>query len=490
MIEKLRELAAQHDLADTHSAQVMAETRAWVVDPGIDDPTLTDLCHLPFCTIDEVESKDLDQALYVEQTAQGLVLWYAIADAAHFVPRGSATFAEALRRGATYYLPGLVLPMLPRELSEDLCSLNAGVHRRALVWRMPLKDDGSIGEVTLTRARIRSRAKLAYDHVDRWLKQGTWPELDDGVRASLERLPEAGRLRMQHAQERDVVRYRRRQLAFSLSPGEGIAVWTDLRNDVERYNEQLSLLCNSTGAAMLMGRPDIAGIYRVHPSPPGDRVEELRARIAGLCALRGLSGPYLWEGQSLADYLEGLPQGPLATAIHRQAMVANRASTFAPEPAPHHGVGAEAYGRFSAPMREVVGVYLHAELLGLAAPDAALRDQVIEASNQARQTQKTLDKAVNLMAIDALFQRDVDQGAPPRLGTVVGITRSRVHLQMDDPAIELKAYAQDLSWALVPHESGAAAMAPDGSVRLALGDRARARVLGKEGERWRLDIVD
>ncbi|MBW2256564.1 MAG: RNB domain-containing ribonuclease, partial [Deltaproteobacteria bacterium] len=124
-------IAARHRLDPTYPPAALEEAAAWEADPGIDDPSLVDLTHLPFISIDEETSKDLDQALFIDGDDQGYTVWYAVADAAWFVRPGSALFAEAMRRAATFYLPGLVVPMLPRSLSEGLVSLNPGVDRRA-----------------------------------------------------------------------------------------------------------------------------------------------------------------------------------------------------------------------------------------------------------------------------------------------------------------------------------------------------------------------
>src|SRR5690606_28681412 len=151
--------------------QVRREVEAWQRSPGIDDPGLVDLTHLPFVTIDGATSLDLDQAAYVERDAQGYVVYYALADASYYVQPGTALWKEAMRRAASYYLPAVMVPMLPRQLSEGLVSLNSNVERRALVLRIRLHGDGSLrstSSATATdafRARIRSRGKLSFGGV-------------------------------------------------------------------------------------------------------------------------------------------------------------------------------------------------------------------------------------------------------------------------------------------------------------------------------------
>lgn len=511
----LDQICAEHGLSAEFPEPVRAEVRDLVAAPGFDAPELVDLEHLPFATIDEVSSRDLDQALCIQQEGEQLVAWYAIADAAHFVPLGSALFAEGLRRGATAYLPGRVIPMLPAELSEGIVSLNPGVVRRARVWRMTIDADGVCLDTELIPARIRSRAKLDYDGVQAWL-DGRAPDPcpDPGVLRSLALLPTVGGLRLTNADERGVVRYRRRELSVALADGglSFVATGSD-RNDVERFNEQLSLLCNVEGARRLQRALDLSGvlqpIYRVHEPPEDTELAHLEATLAELVVHHRLD-PDRWSwtrasGQPLATFLDGLPhagpEGRIAAAIHRQAVLLNRRSVYRAAPGPHHGVGAPVYGRFSAPMREIVGVFLHQELAELdagraqplpeGAPDpGAVRRAVIEASSRSRSLQRTLDRQVNRAALDHLFRSSTE----PLPGTVVGLSRGRLHVQLDEPPIDVKVYLRHLRQRhgeLQLDEHAVALLRPDQPPLVRLGDGVRIRVLGPDGDtdRWALDLV-
>ena len=120
-------------------ARVRREVAAIDLDRSLAERALVDLTSLPFVTIDAATSRDLDQALHVEVgggPGVAYVVRYALADAAHFVPKDSALFEEALTRGASVYLPGFSVPMLPRELSEGVVSLNPDGPRRALVFEV------------------------------------------------------------------------------------------------------------------------------------------------------------------------------------------------------------------------------------------------------------------------------------------------------------------------------------------------------------------
>ncbi len=151
------------EIDTAHSSESLAETRHWLANPGVDDPVLVDWTRLPFVTIDNPDSRDLDQALLIERHENsGYRVRYALADAAYYVRPGSALFNEALDRGTTYYTPILAVPMLPVELSEGLVSLNPMVDRRALVFDMIVNERATVTRTSIVRARIHSQAKLDY----------------------------------------------------------------------------------------------------------------------------------------------------------------------------------------------------------------------------------------------------------------------------------------------------------------------------------------
>jgi len=473
----LYSICQEHQLSPLHEPAAVRESRALVNSPGLDDPKLEDLRGLPFVTIDGPGTRDLDQALYIEQRGKRFDVYYALADASFAAPAGSALFDASLQRGASYYLPGLAVPMLPRPLSEGIVSLNPRVERRALVFVMRVAPDGRCSKTRLVRARIKSRGQLTFADVEAILA-GTAgkrrrQKLATGVEASMRALREVGELRLADARRRNVVRYRRSEVEFKLGrEGMRFAVTGGIRGEAERYNEQISLMCNIEGAQYLrraLGDERMKPVFRVHPAPSPERYVDLERLLAGLCKKHRLD-PKVWRwrhkgNQPLAAFLRNLPdqgsEGRLARAVHRQAVMLNFRSTFSNQAARHFGVGADVYARFSAPMREVVGVYLHQEavehlegrgggpwnVLGERIDDDTLRSRVVERGNEARLLQRTITKQANGLVLDHLFARDSKSALserPVRRGTVMGLTRSKAHVLLDDPPVEVKVYSRHL----------------------------------------------
>lgn len=486
-----------------------AEATAWVADPGIDDPALEDLTHLPFVTIDYETSKDLDQAVCVEVEGDGHIVWYALADAAYYVRPGTALFAEALRRGATMYLPGMNVPMLPRALSEGLISINPKVDRRAMVFRLVLDRAGRVTDRRILRGRVHSRAKLAYAGVQAWYDGGPAPTDDPAAQASLKALIDVGERRIRDAELRDVVRPRHAEVDVSVG-GRGMKFIArkSLRLDVERYNEQISLMTNVEGARFLRegerSSDVVQPIFRTHAPPDESRLRGLQSQITRLVRAHGLEDRWQWRHdgeQSLSDYLRGLPEGDsVAGAIQRQALLTGGRSGFGAKPAPHHGVGADVYARYTAPMREVVGIFVHKETwekLGVVEPasnaeDVYTRQQVIEAANRSKSAQRGLSSEVNRMVLDRLFALDLEAGGVARAGTVMGVGRGKVHVQLVDPPIDVKVYRQDLEaqHGKVRVDKDRSALLQGKRVIFHTGDSVQIRAVRRDEkrDRWVLEV--
>ncbi|MCA2982116.1 MAG: RNB domain-containing ribonuclease [Myxococcaceae bacterium] len=495
--------------------EVMAEARALLAAPGVDDPALVDRTDLPFVTIDSATSRDLDQAVHVTAQGDGHLVAYAIADASFYVRPGSALFAEALRRGASYYFPGFSVPMLPRELCEHLVSLNPDGPRRALLFWHVLDGAGDVVSTRLERARVRSRAKLSFGDVQRLIDAPTTSPLSGrDFEDSLRQLKTVGQRRLKLAAERGLVRYRREEASVTLD-GEGLAfsVMEVVRDEVELWNEQVSLLCNAEGGRVLResNHPAVQPIYRVQGGPDPARLEALARLTAHLCELEELPAhPWRWDGATpLSDYLRGLPSGPagsrddrLARALTRQALLVNLRSEYSTSPGQHVGVGAEPYARFSAPMRELVGVYLHKEAVELltgecppAEEDERLRAEVVQVANRARQTQRKVQDLSNEVVLDRLFAPEL---AAPRAGrtvftgTVLGLSGSKVHVKLDAPPIDLKLLLFDLApffggaWLEVAREGACLVARGTTAPLLRLGQPLRLRVLRRDerSRRW------
>jgi ribonuclease R len=507
--DTIRAIAAEGGVSLAFSEAAQHEVQTIEADPGIEDPELADLGELPFVTIDYPDSRDLDQAIHIERRDGGYLVRYALADASYYVRPGSALFAEALDRGVSYYLPGLTVPMLPRPLSEGIISLLPDRDRRAVVFEMTLDGEGQALSTTLVRARICSRAKLSYSGVQAHF-DGTGTSLSGkAFTETLELLREVGELRLADARRRDVIAFHREE-AVVLVRGDAFAVRVERRNAVSRWNEQISLLTNIEGARLLARRagafPHVQPVYRVHEPPEPEALERLRQLFPRIAALHGLPEDLgRWRtDESLADFLDRLrgaavPAGVLA-AVERQALLSGRRSLFTSEPGQHYALGVSPYARFSAPMREIVGIFTHKEALeklGMTAEPASgedleLRERVIHAANAGKQLQRRLEKRVFGAVIDQLLAADLElppAERPLRQATILGVRPTRLYVRLLDPPLELKVYGDAIESALGPYrlDDEVALLSEAGAARFCLGDVITLRTEERDARgRWRL----
>ncbi len=150
-------------------AEVEQAAAAAAANPRLPELDRTDI---PFVTIDPEGAMDLDQALHIERDGDGYVVHYAIADVAAFVAPGDPVDVEANRRGETLYGADSKVPLHPTVLSEDAASLLADQERPALLWTIKVDSTGEGTDVDVVRARVRSRAQLDYEGVQKQLDAG------------------------------------------------------------------------------------------------------------------------------------------------------------------------------------------------------------------------------------------------------------------------------------------------------------------------------
>ena len=254
-------------------AQAEAEraARAPRLPPEAPGPAV-DATDLQLVTLDPAGSTDLDQAMHLSRRSNGFRVHYAIADVASVVAPGGALDAETHRRGVTLYSPDLRTPLHPTVLSEGASSLLPGADRPAVLWRIDLDHDGEVQTFDVRRARVRSRAQLDYDGVQRELDAGHPDEW-------LALLREIGRLREQIAEERGAVDVRVPDQEIEAVDG-GFRLVARVPAPVETWNAQISLVTGMCAARTMLDGG--VGILRTMPPPAAEDVEALRRTAVAL----------------------------------------------------------------------------------------------------------------------------------------------------------------------------------------------------------------
>ncbi len=346
----------------------------------LNDPSLVDRRHEPFFAIDNPGSTDIDQAMRLTKRPDGgYIVDYALADAAAYIKPGMALFNEAMQRGASYYLPGLSIPMLPDALSEGVISLNAHEDHRAMIISVHLDKDGNVEKNSVSRAVIHSQAQLTYEGVSAELEGKGKIGADEhnkpvpkAVREQLALFQEIGEKRIVKAKERGVVEPERREMHIDTSQGH-FALKDSKSDYASKLNAEFSIMANVGGAEQFLSSTvpgiSVPALFRVHQEPGDGAYAALARQTATIVREHKLPSSWAWQPQqeSLASWVERIKTLPttdrereLSMVLQSASIRINVASEYSTTPGAHSGLKVDSYGRFSAPMREQVGVVSHA----------------------------------------------------------------------------------------------------------------------------------
>ena len=332
-----------------------------------------DLRHLPFVTIDGEDARDFDDAVYCEKNGSnwrlfsgGWKLYVAIADVSHYVKVDSALDAEAQVRGNSVYFPERVIPMLPEELSNGLCSLNPHVDRLAMVCEISISKTGKMTDYQFYEAVIHSHARLTYNKVSAMLEQ---PKTSEGkalrseykeVLPHLNQLYSLYQVLLAARHERGAIDFETQETRIIFGAGRKISeIRPTQRNDAHKLIEECMLAANVATAAF-MQKHEIPALYRVHDGPPPERVEKLKAFLTelGLSLHRGKSK----DGPSPKDYqalLESIRERPDYHLIQTVMLRSLSQAVYSADNQGHFGLNYEAYAHFPSPIRRYPDLLIH-----------------------------------------------------------------------------------------------------------------------------------
>ncbi|WOJ96842.1 VacB/RNase II family 3'-5' exoribonuclease [Congregibacter brevis] len=317
-----------------------------------------DFSNLAFVTIDAARTQDIDDALYAEVTNDGWLLYVAIADPTAYINADSPLRATVAERASSAYFHGAVVPMLPESIAQQRCALAENELRPALVCRVAIAEDGSVGEYRFFEATIRSRAKLSYFAVDRYL--GGQDESLICHATPLEALYQVSRALRGRREAQELVMEDRQEFRWLLDDRghiENIEPCEKLSS--QRLVEECMVATNRC-AAMFLAEAGANGPFVVHDGFRRDRLKD-RAKFLEL---------YVPDSESLdPDSLEGYRDllRQLASSEHELPLrsMVNRLLTRArlsKKPGAHMGMSLPLYTNCTSPLRKYLDFLVHLQI--------------------------------------------------------------------------------------------------------------------------------
>ncbi|HVK61268.1 MAG TPA: ribonuclease R [Bdellovibrionales bacterium] len=324
-----------------------------------------DLRELNLITIDGTTARDFDDAIFTEQTSNGFRLVVAIADVSHYVKPGTRLDEDAYERGTSTYFPNHVVPMLPEELSNELCSLKPDVERLCFACEMQIDYQGEILDYRFFEGVMLSKARVTY---------GEAQELMDAHAEGKAHSSGAAR-RLKHVEENilrsaDLAkilmakRFREGSLDLEIpetqvvvdSSGESVDVIRSQRLFAHRLIEELMLVTNICTARFL-DDAKIPGIYRIHEEPDPDAIRSLQRYLWNLGGSRSVMGSNL--AKKLTQALEAMKERPEAQILNILTLRTMQQAKYSGDNVGHFGLGFSHYSHFTSPIRRYPDLIAH-----------------------------------------------------------------------------------------------------------------------------------
>lgn len=445
-------------------------------------------------TIDPEDAKDFDDALSIEQTAEGLTrLGVHIADVSHYVREGSELDAEAYARGTSVYMVNEVIPMLPERLSNNLCSLRPGVDRLTYSVFMDVTADGAVKDYTIGKSVIHSARRFTYEEVQAILETGK------GELASV--------LLPLFALSKVLLKRRRKNGSLDFDTGEAKFAFDEqglpsriikkIRLDAHRLVEECMLLANMT-VARHIGAPKKQEepkpfLYRVHDLPDPGKLRELGTFVRQFgFALDAKSGVSSRELQKLLDKVEG---SEVENVINEVALRSMAKAVYSPGNIGHYGLAFTHYAHFTSPIRRYPDLIVHRllEEYGRGTTPKRIEEirQVLpgiarQSSERERVANEAERASVKVMQVEYMKRHVGDDFT----GVITGVTNFGLFVEINDLLVQGMIPLRDLSddYYLFD-EKHYSLRGRSGGKTYRLGDPVRIRVDAVHDEQRTIDFM-
>ena len=318
-----------------------------------------DLRDLPLITIDGEDARDFDDAVYCKsKRLGGWTLYVAIADVSHYVKPDSPLDQEAIKRGNSVYFPNSVVPMLPEQVSNGLCSLKPKVDRLCMVCEINIGRDGKPGRSKFYPAVMHSKARMTYNKV--------WSILegDEALRTEhkslikpIEELHKLFLVRLKRKKKRGAIEFETTETQMIFNDNKKIEkILPVVRNDAHKLIEEC-MICANVAAAQFFIKHKLPGLYRVHQGPKEKKLEVFRTYLAELgLFITGGSEP---DPSIFRKFLEQIKDRPDAENIQIMLLRSMSQAEYSPNNEGHFGLAFDAYTHFTSPIRRYPDLIVH-----------------------------------------------------------------------------------------------------------------------------------
>lgn len=346
-------VSAEYGLIEEHSAAAIREAESYrLMIPGKDLEGRVDLRKVPFITIDGETARDFDDAIYVEFEKSGYILWVAIADVSHYVKPGTVLDDEGRSRGTSVYFPEKAFHMLPRALSENLCSLKPNEPRLAMVAKMEYDRHGRRVHTELMEAVIESHRRATYNQIQKeWEENGKNKDWEYAPHFSLYQKIRKSR------SDRGSIDFDLPEAELKVSPeGEVISILQRARVEAHRLIEEFMIAANEAVTEWMMER-ERPFVYRIHDEPAGEALERFKT-LAESVGVR-ISFEQGASPKVMADLVRRLEGHPAQALLNTALLRSLKQAVYSATHGIHYGLASMGYTHFTSPIRRYPDLVVH-----------------------------------------------------------------------------------------------------------------------------------
>lgn len=491
---EVRKVILIHGIEEIHSAQAIEEAEAYGA--TVPEDMLEgreDLTHIPLPTIDPEDARDHDDAVWVERTAKGgYELWVAIADVSSYVRPGTQIDEESRARGCSIYLPDRAIPMLPRALSSNLCSLLPDVVRLCLCVHAVLDAKGNIESTRLVRGYMKSAAKLTYGGVARALGFTENPPRDPKADAMVEGLKvaaECSRMLRGKRMKRGALDFDLPEAVIKLDT-DGKPVTVSKRSSdpgmkkAYQLIEELMIFANEVVARWLLEHK-LPGVYRVHLPPDPKKLDKL----AAMCEMLGVEfdAEDTQTPKALAELLKKFATHPLSSVLNNLLLRSMKQAVYDVQNLGHFGLASDAYLHFTSPIRRYPDLVVHRVV------HAAVIDNDEKAKRKRLASVGDMEKLTEAATQSSLAERRamevereivdiyrcfymIDHVGEQFEGTVSAFVGTGAFVTLDEPFVDVLVRLEDLGADYQIEDDGLMATSSRSGDAIRLGDRMLVQI--------------
>ena len=452
-----------------------------------------DLRHLNIVTIDGADAKDLDDAVYVEKTDLGYKLYVSIADVSYYVKEGTELDTEALKRGNSIYLVDRVIPMLPRKLSNNLCSLNP--HEDKLTFTVEIDFDarGKVIGNDFYKSVIKSKYRMTYTDVNK---------IFEGDEELIEKYSAVYKMFTEMLELSHIIRNtkkRRGSIDFELPEIKVVLDENKLvkkievreRGEAEKLIEDFMVAANEVVAEKLFWE-EIPAIYRVHEDPDKAKISVLNESLAKFgYYIKNLDDLHPGKFQTIIEKTTGLPEGYL---IHKLILRAMQRARYANKNLGHFGLASKYYLHFTSPIRRYSDLVVH-RMLGRSIErfmkekeKAKYMSSFEVISTAISRTERIADKLEEDSVKIKLIEYMQDKIGKTYIARLSGMNRNKIFMELENH-IEVVYNVNTIRDNFVYDEENYKITDRKNNISYTMGDTLKVIVTGASYDRMEIEVV-